>query len=94
MSSKPKFEDIAVAIKYAFGADGEAPKVVASGRGFLAQRIIEKAQQNNVPVREERELAESLVKIPVGTEIPPELWETMAEVLAHLYKLDGSMSDD
>jgi flagellar biosynthesis protein len=94
MSPKPHYEDIAVAIKYAFGVDGEAPTVVAAGRGFLARRILETARQNNIPVREERELAESLVKIPVGTEIPAELWETMAEVLAHLYKLDGSMSDD
>jgi flagellar biosynthesis protein len=85
------FEEIAVAVKYNFGASGEAPKVVASGRGWLARKILEEAKKHQVPTHQEKDLADALVKIPVGLEIPIELWEAMAEVLAHLYKLDGSM---
>jgi len=88
---KIEWEDIAVAIKYVFGASGEAPKVIASGRGHLALRIIEIARNNNIPIEEEKELAEALAKVPVGLEIPPELWEAMAEVLAHIYTLDGEL---
>ena len=82
-------EEIAVAIKYLFGKGGEIPKVVASGRGVLARKIIEVARANDVPVEEQPELASALAKVPVGIEIPPELWEAMAEVLAQVYLLDG-----
>lgn len=85
-----RFEDIAVAVRYVFGKGGEAPRVVAAGRGLLAARIIEEARKHKVPLREDKPLAESLAKVPVGTEIPPELWEAMAEVLAQIYRLDGS----
>ncbi len=91
MNPKPqRFDDIAVAVKYQFGSAGEAPKVVASGRGRLAQRIVEIARENDVPMQESPALADSLAKVPVGIEIPAEMWEAMAEVLAHVYALDGS----
>ena len=83
-----KYEDLAVAIKYAFGASGEAPKVVASGRGWLAKQIMDLAAEHEIPMRKEEKLAESLAKIPVGVEIPPELWGAMAEILAQIYMLD------
>ncbi len=83
-----KFDDVAVAIKYAFGEAGEAPKVVASGRGFLARQIVELAEKNEVPTHEDRSLAESLAKVPVGVEIPAELWGAMAEILAQIFLLD------
>lgn len=82
------YDDVAVAIKYAFGKEGEAPQVVASGRGFLARQIVELAEANEVPLRHEKVLAESLAKIPVGVEIPAELWGAMAEILAQIYLLD------
>ncbi|GAB4270487.1 MAG: EscU/YscU/HrcU family type III secretion system export apparatus switch protein [Candidatus Rifleibacteriota bacterium] len=85
---KIRYEDLAVAIKYIFGREGEVPKVVASGRGRIAHRIIELARENEIPVRENAVLAESLAKVPVGVEIPPELWEAMAEILVQLYILD------
>ncbi|MBF0407486.1 MAG: EscU/YscU/HrcU family type III secretion system export apparatus switch protein [Candidatus Riflebacteria bacterium] len=81
-------QDVAVAIKYNFGESGDLPKVVASGRGFIAQKIIEIARNSDVPVQKEKELAESLAKIPVGVEIPAELWEAVATVLAHIFRLN------
>lgn len=87
-SKKIKYDDIAVAIKYAFGKEGEVPKVVASGRGLVAKKIVELANENGVPLKENKALAESLAKVPVGVEIPDELWEAMAEILAQIYNLD------
>jgi len=86
--NRVKLEDVAVAIKYAFGEAGEAPKVVASGRGFLARQIVDLAKKNEVPLHEDGSLAESLAKVPVGVEIPAELWGAMAEILAQIYLLD------
>lgn len=83
-----KFDDVAVAIKYVFGKDGEIPRIVASGRGWLAHQITELAKKNEVPLKKNKPLAESLAKVPVGVEIPAELWEAMAEILVQLYKLD------
>lgn len=88
-NNTPQFEDIAVAIKYIFGKEGESPKIVASGRGHIAKQIMDIAKENNVPLKTEKALAQSLVKVPVGIEIPSELWEAMAEILAQVYKLDG-----
>lgn len=85
-----RYEDIAVAIKYVFGKEGEVPKVVASGRGYWAKQIVDLAKENNVPLKEDTDLAESLVKLPVGVEIPQELWAVVAEILAQVYKLDES----
>lgn len=83
-----KYDDIAVAIKYAFGEQGEVPKVVASGRGLVAHKIVEVAKENDVPLKENKVLAESLAKVPVGVEIPSELWGAMAEILAQVYNLN------
>ena len=91
---KIRYEDVAVAIKYSFGRGGEIPKILASGRGMVAARILEIAKEHRIPDRRDVPLAESLAKVPVGSEIPPELWEAMAEVLAHLYLLDGKLRGD
>jgi flagellar biosynthesis protein len=86
--SEARFDDVAVAIRYAFGQTGETPKIVASGRGLIARQIVELAKANSVPLKQEKALAESLAKVPVGIEIPPELWGAMAEILAQVYLLD------
>ena len=90
--TKIDYDDIAVAIKYIFGKNGETPKVVASGRGHLAKQIMDIAKENKIPLKEEKHLAESLAKVPVGTDIPAELWEAMAEILAQIYNLDKQKS--
>jgi flagellar biosynthetic protein FlhB len=64
-----------------------APVVVAKGADFRAQRIIEIAQEHGVPVLERKPLARALYHtVPVGREIPPELYQAIAEVLAYLYR--------
>lgn len=69
----------AVALEYEPGE--QAPKVVATGRGHLADRIIDTAQEANVPVHKDEKLAKSLSILDVGEYIPPELYGIVAEVL-------------
>ena len=67
-----------------------APRVVAKGAGEIANRIVELAEDSNVPLVENVPLAQALYRsVSVGQEIPPELYVTVAEVLAYVYQLEG-----
>lgn len=77
---------LAVALKYSSDSAG-APVVVAKGAGAIARRIVEKAKEHDVPVVEEKPVAQFLYKnIEIGQEIPEELYQAVAEILAMLYK--------
>jgi flagellar biosynthesis protein len=65
-----------------------APKVVASGRGHVADRILAAAQEAGVPVREDPQLAAALSALALGQDVPEELWLAVAEVLAWAYQLE------
>ncbi len=79
----------ASALSYAPGED-RAPKVIATGKGEIAKKIIEKAKEANIPVYEDQHLAEALSQLSLGSEIPTELYEVVAEVLAFISRLDQS----
>jgi len=80
---------LALAIRYSPEAMG-APAVVAKGAGLVAQRIKEVAGANGVPVVENKELAQNLYKlVNIGEEIPVQHYQTVAELLAYVYKLKG-----
>ena len=70
----------AVALGYDPNEDG-APKVIASGKGALAEKIIEQAKENKIPVHEDSKLADTLSRLEIGEMIPPELYEVVAEIL-------------
>ncbi|MCL2415732.1 MAG: EscU/YscU/HrcU family type III secretion system export apparatus switch protein [Defluviitaleaceae bacterium] len=76
----------AVAIKYNPGE--EAPKVVAKGSGHLAQKIIDTAQESDVQLYKNPELVDELNKIDLGAQIPPELYEIVAQILVFIDDLD------
>ncbi len=80
----------AVALTYDRSRD-DAPKVSASGRGAVAERILEAAREAGVPVREDADLLEILARVPVGDEIPPELYQAVAEILAFIYRMNSEM---
>jgi flagellar biosynthesis protein len=81
-----KPSELAIALKY----DGEnAPKLTAKGRGELAERILALAEEHNVPLHEDVELAALLSQIPLGDEIPQALYRAIAEVIAFAYLLSG-----
>jgi len=65
-----------------------APKVVATGRGLIAERIVAAAREDGVAVREDPALAEALAGLDVGREIPEDLYAAVAEALAWAYALD------
>lgn len=77
---------IAVALEYE--PSEEAPKIVAAGRGYLAEKIIERAVEENVPLHKDDKLAGTLSKLEIGDAIPPELYEVVAEVLLFVDKVD------
>jgi flagellar biosynthesis protein len=76
----------AAALRYEGG--GGAPRVVAHGRGVVAERILAAAREAGVPVREDAALAEALDRLGLEAEVPPEMWTAVAEALAWAYRLD------
>ncbi len=77
---------LAVALQYVSG-QMEAPKVVAKGAETLAERIKEIAAEHGVPIIEDKPLAQTLFKLKLGQVIPVELYEAVAQILAHVYQL-------
>ena len=78
----------AAALKYSPDASN-APVVVASGRNLLARRIVEIAQEHGIPILKDNSLVDLLLSVPVETEIPSELYQAVAEVLAYVYQMHG-----
>ena len=76
----------AVALEYEPG--DQAPKVIATGQGKLAERIIEVAKESDVPIHKDAKLAESLSILDIGEYIPPELYNIVAEVLVFVDSMD------
>ena len=83
----------ATALRYDADGGAHAPKVVASGRGLIAERLLEEAERAGVPVRRDPALAEALAGLEIGHEVPEELWAAVAEVLAWAYRLDARSAD-
>ncbi len=82
-NKKPK---TAVALEY--DPDEAAPRVIATGKGALAEKIIEKAKEAKVPVHQDNKLADTLSKLEIGEMIPPELYEVVAEILVFVDQMD------
>ena len=79
-----------MALKYEKEKDA-APRVVAKGRGIVAEKIIETARNHHIPLYEDKNLVQVLEALDLETEIPPELYRAVAEVLAFIYRLNGRM---
>jgi flagellar biosynthesis protein len=86
METKKTIEK-AVAILYD-EKESAAPKVIASGQGTVAAKIIATAKDAGIHIQEDANLVELLSKVPLGDEIPVELYQTVAEVLAFVYKIN------
>lgn len=76
----------AVAIRY--DPHDAAPKILAAGKGHIADRIIEEAKEADVPFYQDSSLAETLSKLEIGETIPPELYEAVAEILVFVDGMD------
>ena len=87
MEKTPK----AIALKYD-QEKSNAPKLIAKGRGEMAEKIIEIAKTHHLPLYEDENLVSILEALEVESEIPPELYRAVAEVLAFIYRLNGKIS--
>ncbi|MHB1404826.1 MAG: EscU/YscU/HrcU family type III secretion system export apparatus switch protein [Desulfitobacteriaceae bacterium] len=85
MSKRPK----AAALKYDHQG---VPKVVAQGSGYLAERLIEVAKQEGIPIQENPALVEALLQVQLNHEIPPKLFKAVAELLAFIWRLDEEVN--
>lgn len=86
--SKPDTPQHAVALAYQTG--DAAPKVVAKGRGLIAEEIIARARQHGVFMHESKELVALLMQVDLDRDIPPALYRVVAELLAWLYHIEAS----
>ena len=83
----------AVALAYDPNEDG-APKVIASGKGALAEKLIEQAKDNKITVHEDDKLAETLSRLEIGERSAPELYELVAEILVFVAAMDQRKAKD
>jgi flagellar biosynthesis protein len=81
----------ATALHYSGSA---APKVVATGHGLIAERILDIARESGVPIKEDPALADLLASLDLGAEVPEDLYIAVAEAIAWAYRLDARTSRD
>lgn len=82
----------AVALKY----DNEkdiAPRVTAKGTGLIAEKILDLAEKEGIPIAEDPDLVTALAQLDLNYEIPPELYRAVAEILAFAYRINNKMRD-
>jgi flagellar biosynthesis protein len=86
--SEDKKNKVKQAVALEYDPNDSAPKVVAIGKGSLADKIIDKAKQADVPIHQDDKLANTLSKLQIGDMIPPELYEVVAEILVFVDGMD------
>ncbi|MFZ4700081.1 MAG: EscU/YscU/HrcU family type III secretion system export apparatus switch protein [Candidatus Methylumidiphilus sp.] len=89
MKEPPSPESMQSAVALAYYAGEVAPKVIAKGRGLIAERIIALATEHGVYVHQSKELVSLLMQVELDRQIPPELYRAVAELLAWLYSVDA-----
>ena len=87
MENKELERKTAVALSYDVG--DTAPKILATGKGYVAEKMIEVAKQENVPLHKDEKLANTLSKLEIGDYIPKELYGVVAEILVFVDRVEG-----
>lgn len=88
MRQPPKYtRKSAVALRYN-EKEAEAPRVIAKGQGLVADKIVEQAKENGIPIQEDPSLVQVLAGLELNEQIPPELYQVVAELLAFVYQTD------
>lgn len=85
---KAKTDKVKKAVALGYEIGDEAPKIIATGRGLVAEKIIEKAKESEVPIHRDDKLAETLSKLDFGEYIPEELYGAVVEVLQYVDRID------
>lgn len=86
MTSRKEY-DKAVALRYKPGLE-QAPRVIAAGKGKIAEKIIRIAKEHNIHVHNDPDLVEMLSELEINSEIPPELYVVVSEILVFIYSLN------
>lgn len=94
MNSSDPSHNLRQAVALAYQAGSPAPKVVASGKGLIAEQIIALAEQNGVFVHQSKEIVALLMDVELDSEIPPALYRVIAELLAWLYQIEAITPPD
>lgn len=82
----------AVAIRYDRDKE-DAPRVIAKGKGVVAEQLLAIARRHAVPVYQNQTVTQLLMAVELDREIPPELYQAVANVLAYIYRLDGRVGE-
>ena len=90
MEQTEKSNKTAVALSYE--PEDKAPKILAAGKGYVAEKILEVAAQEDIPVHKDEKLAGTLSKLEIGDYIPKELYGVVAEILVFVDRVEGSKS--
>lgn len=85
---KKEKDSVKTAVALAYNPGDVAPTILATGKGELAEKIIEKAKESDVPLYKDNKLAATLSKLEIGDTIPPELYEVVAEILVFVDDMD------
>jgi flagellar biosynthesis protein len=85
--NNPKRTKTAVSLRYD-SLKSTAPKVTAKGKGLIAENIISLAHEHNIPVQQDPDLVEVLSQVDVDQEIPPAVYQVVAELLAFVYQMN------
>jgi flagellar biosynthesis protein len=80
----------AAALHYKAGKDS-APRLVAKGKGWMAEKIIQTAREHNIPLKEDPHLVEILSNLDLYEDIPPDLYKAVAEILIFIYKMNNKV---
>ncbi|GFN36393.1 EscU/YscU/HrcU family type III secretion system export apparatus switch protein [Tepidimicrobium xylanilyticum] len=81
-------KEIKKAVALSYKEDFNAPKVVAKGKGEIAEKIVEVGKKENIEIYKDEELIDELISLELHEEIPPELYEAVAEIILFVYRLD------
>ena len=87
-TDKPKQQAIALSYQQ---SNNTAPKVIAKGSGFVADKILATAKEHAVPIYQNKTLVSMLMAVELDREIPPELYQAVAEILAYIYRIDQNI---
>jgi flagellar biosynthesis protein len=92
IKNKPYIIKSAISLQYQKEINS-APKITAKGEGWVAEKIIEIAQERNIPIRKDKDLLNLLSEIDVGSEVPESLYKVVAELLSWVYQLNKNYPD-
>lgn len=87
VKNKKNQEQEAAALGYDLKKDS-APKILAKGKGDIAEKILKKAEEKNIPIQTDKDLVKTLLALEIGQEIPVDLYQVVAEILAFIYSLE------